>query len=75
MQSATDMSSFGMVTGKGTQASFSGGCLTAKKRRVKEIDWDSVVEKADGIIAAAGAVAVALSALYFAPVLISILSR
>lgn len=75
MQSATDMSTFGMVTRKETHASFSRGYLSETKRTAKDVDWDLVVRKADRITAAAGAVAVALSALYFAPILISILSR
>ncbi|MFO7569486.1 MAG: hypothetical protein R6W75_06780 [Smithellaceae bacterium] len=75
MQTATDMSSFEIATQKDTRALLAPALLTATRRAAKNADWDRVVDKADRMITAAGFVAAVLSALYFAPVLLSILSR
>jgi hypothetical protein len=75
MQTATDMSTFEIVAEKDTPASFPSGYFTEMRHAARNTDWHSVITKADRIISAAGSVVVALSALYFAPFLISILSR
>ncbi len=44
-------------------------------RKAKPVDWDAVILWADKLTARAGAVAAALAALYFAPILLSILLK
>ena len=46
-----------------------------KMRRAKKTDWDQVIARIDTYIARAGAAVLALSVLYFVPILISILLK
>ena len=73
MQTATDMSTFELVEKNAVRCP--SAFYMAARQAAKKADWEGAILKADRIISVAGGVAVALSALYFAPVLISILSR
>ena len=44
-------------------------------RKAQETDWDLMIVKIDQWISRIGAVALALSALYFSPLLLSMLMR
>jgi len=44
-------------------------------RKTEPVDWGAVILRADKLTARAGAVVAALSALYFAPILLSILLK
>ncbi len=46
-----------------------------KMRRAKKTDWDQVIARIDTYTARAGAAVLALSVLYFAPILVSILLK
>jgi hypothetical protein len=48
------------------------GAMMCKTRKT---DWDGVIAKIDQQISSAGAVALALSILYFAPIFVSMLLR
>ena len=46
-----------------------------KMRKAEQTDWDQVIARIDTYIARAGAAVLALSILYFAPILVSILLK
>lgn len=47
--------------------------VRAMVRRAKKTNWDALIVKADRAISIAGAAAIMMSILYFAPILVSIL--
>lgn len=72
MQIASGISTLQMTIDGNRNPSADQEMFRAKIRKAKKIDWDRVIVRIDTYIARAGAVALALSALYFAPILISI---
>jgi adenine/guanine phosphoribosyltransferase-like PRPP-binding protein len=49
--------------------------IGAMVRKARKTDWDRVIARADRAISIAGAAAVVVSILYFAPILLSILTK
>lgn len=75
MHTTADISVLQMSAREDSAASAHQGLFRQPTRTVGKKDWDLVIMKADKLISGIGAMAIALSILYFAPVLLSIISR
>ncbi len=75
MQTTTGISSMQMAMSENPIISSNREVFGAMMRKARKTDWDLVIAKIDKYIARAGAVVLALSVLYFAPILVSMLLR
>jgi len=75
MQTTTGVSTLRMTISENPAATPSRESFRTTMRKAQETDWDLVIAKADRYISRTGAVALALSALYFASIFISMAWR
>jgi hypothetical protein len=75
MQTTTGISSLQMAMSENPTASSNRELFGAMMRKVEKTDWDLVIAKIDKQISRAGAVVLAMSALYFTSIFISMLLR
>ncbi len=75
MQTTTGISSMQMAMSENPIISSNRDVFVAMMHKARKTDWDLVITKIDKYISRAGVVVLALSVLYFAPVLVSMLLR
>jgi hypothetical protein len=75
MQTTTGISSMQMAMSENPIISSNREVFGAMIRKAQKTDWDLVIAKIDKYISRAGAVVLALSVLYFTPILVSMLLR
>ena len=75
MQTTTGISSMQMAMSENPIVPSNREVFGAMMRKARKTDWDLVIAKIDKYISRAGAVVLALSVLYFAPILVSMLLR
>ncbi len=75
MQTTTAVSTMQMTMNENPALPANRELFRTTIRKAKKTDWDRVIVKADRLIAGAGVVILAMSALYFVPVFVSILSK
>jgi hypothetical protein len=75
MQTTTGISTLPMAMNENPTGSLNRELFGAMMRKTRKTDWDAVIAKIDKQISSAGAVALALSILYFAPIFVSMLLR
>lgn len=75
MQTTPGISTLQMTMSENQIVSSDRELFRQTMRKARETDWDLVVAKADRYISRAGAIVVALSALYFIPIFVSMLLR
>jgi hypothetical protein len=75
MQTTTGISSMHIAMSENTTALSHEELLSQMMRAAGKTDWDLVISKIDRQISRSGVVVLALSALYFAPILVSMLLR
>ena len=75
MQTASSISTLQITINENRTGSADQELFRAKMRRAEKTDWDQVIARIDTYTARAGAAVLALSVLYFAPILVSILLK
>ncbi|MRR17524.1 MAG: hypothetical protein EG826_13820 [Deltaproteobacteria bacterium] len=75
MQTASGISTLQITINENRTRPTDRELFREKMRRAEETDWDQVIARIDTYTARAGAALLALSILYFAPILVSILLR
>lgn len=75
MQTTTSISTLPMAMNENSTGSLNREVFGAMMCRARKTDWDGVIAKIDKWISSAGAVALTLSVLYFAPIFVSMLLR
>ena len=75
MQTTTGISTLPMAMNENPTESLKREVFGAMMRKARKTDWDGMIVKIDKQISSAGAVALALSVLYFAPIFVSMLLR
>jgi len=75
MQTTTGISTLPMAMNENPTGSLNREMFGSMMCKARKTDWDGVIAKIDKQISSAGAVALALSILYFAPIFVSMLLR
>ncbi len=75
MQTTTGISTLPMAMNENSTGSLNREVFGAMMCKARKTDWDGVIATIDKKISSAGAVALALSVLYFAPIFVSMLLR
>lgn len=75
MQTTTGISTLPMAMNENPTGSLNRELFGAMMYKTRKTDWDGVIAKIDKWISSAGAVVLALSVLYFAPIFVSMLLR
>lgn len=75
MQTTTGVSTLRMTMSENAVAESGRESFRTTMRKARKTNWDLVIAKADRYISRAGAVALALSALYFTSIFISMAWR
>ncbi len=75
MQTASSISTLQITINENRTVPADQELFREKIRRAEKTDWDQVIARIDTFTARAGAVVLALSALYFAPILVSLVLK
>ncbi len=71
----TELSNFHITINDRNAAPSNQDLIEAMVRAARKTDWDALIAKADRAISMAGAAAVLMALLYFAPILVTILTK
>lgn len=75
MQTASSISTLQITINENRTVPADQELFREKIRRAEKADWDQVIARIDTFTVRAGAVVLALSALYFAPILVSLVLK